>query len=124
MNTEENKLIAEFMGVDIHEFVMNGGKKWEYHSSWDWLMPVVEKIETTLVSVPSNKMKGMMKNTQKANPILSTMYDGRPEFLGWTWCIDLWIVSLLIDDVKYKTKLEATYKAVVEFIKWYNEQKH
>lgn len=35
---EGNRLIAEFDGYDIH---MNG---YQYHSSWDWLMPVVEKI--------------------------------------------------------------------------------
>ena len=52
---EENKLIAEFMGYKTYK--MNGYLNVEYadnnhrtiqdthyHSSWDWLMPVVEKI--------------------------------------------------------------------------------
>ena len=36
---EENKLIAEFMDVNLIE-----GQLGEYHESWDWLMPVVGKI--------------------------------------------------------------------------------
>ncbi len=59
MNTQENnKMIAEFMGAekthiqsvgDIYCPVpsKNGSEyadKLQYHSSWDWLMPVVEKI--------------------------------------------------------------------------------
>ena len=50
---ESNKLIAEFMGV--HEIMHDGYSEYElpsneivqnlqYHTSWDWLMPVVEKI--------------------------------------------------------------------------------
>ena len=39
---KDNKLIAEFMEVDgfLSLSQMN------YHTSWDWLMPVVEKIES------------------------------------------------------------------------------
>ena len=49
-----NKLIAEFMGFKEHEGsyylpLYNGGDwvpdvELEYHTSWDWLMPVVIKI--------------------------------------------------------------------------------
>ena len=48
---EGNKLIAEFMGLEI----ITDGISWfdtnykslgNYDSSWDWLMPAVEKIET------------------------------------------------------------------------------
>lgn len=59
---EQNKLIAEFMGQPyIHKYgfknqmgyeykLENGLKEWwsedalRYHTSWDWLMPVVERI--------------------------------------------------------------------------------
>ena len=56
---EDNKLIAEFMGATYitakqpnpyWENVPDNGqyldtKRLKYHSSWDWLMPVVEKIQ-------------------------------------------------------------------------------
>ena len=52
---EGNKLIAEFMGYkfieDWHQYWRLSDKhlllenELKYHSSWDWLMPVVEKIE-------------------------------------------------------------------------------
>ena len=50
MNKEEiensNKFIAEFMGGDPYhnntpELACNDGRL--YHSSWDWLMPVINK---------------------------------------------------------------------------------
>jgi hypothetical protein len=55
----ENKLIAEFMGMTAHHqdkgcmiFMTPQGHNdivyvndLEYHTSWDWLMPVVEKID-------------------------------------------------------------------------------
>lgn len=58
MNTEiseGNKLIAEFIGFPTtkKEIGFAGGREERivnrtllYHSSWDWLMPVVEKIES------------------------------------------------------------------------------
>jgi|TARA_R100000030_G_scaffold61298_3_gene46344 hypothetical protein len=41
-----NKLIAEFMGAepDKKTFFLKGKEVYFYHTSWDWLMPVVEKI--------------------------------------------------------------------------------
>ncbi len=45
---ENNKLIAEFMNVDhvdIDQAYEDYGEL-KYHTSWDWLMPVVEKIES------------------------------------------------------------------------------
>ena len=42
---KNNKLIAEFMGVGkLHE--AQSSNQWnQYHTSWDCLMPVVDKIE-------------------------------------------------------------------------------
>ena len=43
---ENNKLIAEFMGwkPNEHHWCLNGDKDLQYHTEWNWLMPVVEKI--------------------------------------------------------------------------------
>ena len=40
-----NKLIAEFMGVDYVDIdtYLENNKDLQYHTSWDWLMPVVQK---------------------------------------------------------------------------------
>ncbi len=55
---KDNKLIAEFMGWDIKSptsmprnlhlsnLELDNGEVWAYkfHTSWDWLMPVIAKI--------------------------------------------------------------------------------
>jgi len=44
--TENNKLIAEFM--DYPDLGTEGDFSYlKYHKSWDWLMPVVQKIKDT-----------------------------------------------------------------------------
>ena len=82
---ETNKLIAEFMGgtlssvpnlinlpqtrgdANIHsvkgsEMLPNGTysvhrlNELKYHSSWDWLMPVVERIEQVIQGVPQQML--------------------------------------------------------------------
>ena len=56
MNDKDNKLIAEFMGVPqgkhthfmVEPFALESYAEEDdlkYDSSWDWLMPVVQKIE-------------------------------------------------------------------------------
>jgi len=37
---KDNKLIAEFMGAEY-----TGTRVKDYDTSWDWLMPVVQKID-------------------------------------------------------------------------------
>jgi hypothetical protein len=101
---EGNKLIAEFMGgtlvgcanseyKEVYQFETDityfAGKKWPapvlaYHSSWDWLMPVVEMI------------KNIVCNS---------------EFI---YRIGNDLLTIDIDKV---------FKRVVEFIKWYNQNK-
>ena len=66
----------------------------KYHSSWDWLMPVVEKIENfndscTLFIIEDERCH---VNSQNGFEIDSTGH----------------------------TKIEAVYNATIAFIKWYN----
>ena len=44
---DNNKLIAEFMGAepDKKTFFRTGEEVYLYHTSWDWLMPVIEEID-------------------------------------------------------------------------------
>ena len=101
MNTQENnKLIAEFMGLPTEVFnsgnlnyyfkEFNSGTWYEEHElsyniSWDWLMPVVVKIE---------------------NYLADNM--GRVGYF---------------DDCLNSKDLEVGCQAVVEFIKFYNTKK-
>ena len=73
MNTEQltevikgNKLIAEFMGWEKSPYPNTPHKMYkgdngvhidnlEYHSSWDWLMPVCIKLGMESVSTDINK---------------------------------------------------------------------
>ena len=49
-HVDANKLIAEFMGIKLTE----NGLAWDYinnpipsyHTSWDWLIPVVQKVSS------------------------------------------------------------------------------
>ena len=113
---KNNKLIAEFMGLDTEVF--NSGKvnyyyydkvskqeifleahELSYNVSWDWLMPVIEKIESLGYEV-------QIRSTD---------------------CI----IFQLLDTLDYKPvigtissasgKMYSTYIAVVEFIKEYNQ---
>jgi len=51
----DNKLIAEFMGYEVNHNKCYSPKyndgtiaPMQFHKSWDWLMPVVKKIEDYL----------------------------------------------------------------------------
>ena len=46
---KDNTLIAEFMGLNIDRGVQSDYMEHElkYHTSWDWLMPVIEKCVRT-----------------------------------------------------------------------------
>ena len=109
MNTD-NELIADFMGYEVldkyprHNIVApeSGGRKFylrnkmKYQTSWDWLMPVVEKIESlrhyVLIDTGSCEIGG----------------DDVP-------------VSISYENGD--TKIKMVYLAVIEFINWHNENK-
>ena|SRR5690554_6067869 len=117
-----NKLIAEFMGwtqqLDVRErwygawFDQHRVRKaWPkghepllFHESWDWLMPVVEKIES-IVFDENNSF-----NVTIGSSNYCVIQDSNGE------------VYEFIEDYK-ESKLLTTYSAVVNFIKWYNENK-
>lgn len=106
----DNELIAAFMDIPTLEdykgimwdFQRTGKQIYSirsdelrYDTSWDWLMPVVEKIETEKFSV---MIIGKYTRIQRPHPYKEFATD--------------------ICD----SKIQSAYKAVVEFIKWYNQQ--
>lgn len=112
--TENNKLIAEFLQPNtkhdnfyfpqfkepyIYQEVLNGYNEvfrvqdLKFHSDWNWLMEVVEKIESLGYSFTI---------------IGNLCIISRPSFK-----------SIRSED---ETKFKAVYQAILDFIKWYNEQ--
>ena len=116
---DQDKAIALFMGGKTNKTAlpgiaerMNNNEIWlpfhgicrydelRYHKSWDWLMPVIEKIKQT------------------ENVITVTI----------EITFDAGSVTIINAEEYYKQTYEpvtikSVYKAVVDFIRWYNQQK-
>ena len=109
-----NKLIAEFMGgryfeiggimgttYQYRDLIHKGDyyypNELKYHTSWDWLMHVVEKIESL----------GYDFEFKKQGKFTNVRFKGIIDY-----------------NCKRYDNITAIYNAVVEFIKWYNENKN
>ena len=103
---EDNKLIAEFMDMKVStDGTQVKDENWFYvdldstfNTSWDWLMPVVERIE---------EIERIGVHIEGTYVSIKTDESGKD-----------------VEIVRGKTtfsKLESTYNAVVEFIKQYNK---
>lgn len=127
---EGNRLIAEFMDGKYYEFgtpnemwipymgsrdftTLDSGETGTlmYHSSWEWLMNVVEKIELLseyrdikVTISPTSTLISCYSKTERQDP----------------WNYRLLYSRNAIDKT---SKRNACWQSVVEFIKWYNENK-
>lgn len=123
----DNELIAEFMGLpltkQLPQFSSVGPKKWttvpfqdwKYHSSWDWLMPVVEKISQHIYeSYPDHNGYKEVTVHDRAYPRTFGMIDNDGK-----WMVRINRMPLEQEE----TLMQATYKAVVEWIKSNQPQK-
>jgi hypothetical protein len=116
---ESNKLIAKFMGKKIINNWVQLVDKYngeydisllKYHSDWNQLMPVVEKIEKDISKEP---------------------YYGFTVRIADRCCLIACHERNKQDGVIYQTpwgfrpllKIQAVWLAVVEFINWYNANK-
>ena len=123
MNIQEsNKLIAEFMGVE--SYYANGYTNFiygednhrtdvdlHYDKEWNWLMPVVERINTL-----DGKYKGSIYSDPwgivKCNIWMKIKEKNHYELLSRPH----------FKNEDFKNPINSFYKTVVEFIKWYNKE--
>jgi hypothetical protein len=133
---KSNELIAVFMGAEIIEshntilpvakfiYPPANQKKYsrfelnflKYHSSWDWLMPVVEKIESLpLMKIPDEKLPQGFEVEIKVDNCYIHYGNGAEgivhDFLN------------LHNEWKGESKITIVYNSVIRFIEWYNENK-
>ena len=108
---ENNKLIAEFMGLNIDNGVQSDYMEHElkYHKSWDWLMTVVDKIESI-----DEELQVFGGNFIKVS------YSVQIENTSVTiWKHSDRFDSKRIIEVNGESKRRTTYNAVIEFINQY-----
>ena len=120
MTTENNKIIAEFMKWDILNDMTYSkatkGKwieldKLKFHSNWNLLMEVVEKIESLEDTERFEITNSGVNITHYQTKEVKFIYNGYHTNKG----------MYLLTEKAVDTKIEAVYMAVVEFIKWYNK---
>jgi hypothetical protein len=104
-----NRLIAYFvMGAKCFPENIHTAEELKYNSSWNWLMPVISKIESlehdTVIDFrynPHSKRKDKMHYWSQIGK------------------------DTIADDISgssYESKINATWECCVKFIKWYNQQ--
>jgi len=98
MNGDNNKLIAEFMGMKYSDERSFNDGEWthsirslsKFHTSWDWLMPVIRRIRDHVnIDMSFEEYDDWRENFKEIDP--------------------------------YNYSLEQCYTAVVEFINEYNK---
>jgi hypothetical protein len=130
---EGNKLILDFMSITPKQYgdvwswadaplyfthektydkVMENIVEYvKYNTSWDWLMPVVDRIEKLLYFFSSAPFIDDETNTLSGEYFCTIQYLA-PRNLNMPYFIEITGCS---------SKIEAVYKAVVEFIKQINK---
>ena len=93
---EQEIQIESEWGYGLVEQDLLFAEQLKFHKDWNWLMEVVEKIES--IGFTFETKKNWARITRKGENII----------LRWE---------------EDKTKIEAVYNACIEFIKWYNENK-
>lgn len=122
----ENELIAEFMGgvrykkpqhsesfkkapsnvpFKIGTFLVSD--ELEYDKSWDWLMPVVEKIDKMTLVDETYFRTNVNGSRNRTHCYIYKYHPGES-------------VGHAISEGHEDKKIESVYRAVIEFIKWYN----
>lgn len=102
---EGNKIIAEFMGVPLKskqitfsnpQIEIEKDRMFRYHSSWDWIMPVIENIVLLEESEFNYDAEGMSQ---------------------------LRMSKLQFKALSITNSIDIIFNSVVAFCKWYNQNK-
>ena len=111
---DKNRLIAEFMGldqVDIDTWY-DEHNELKYHKSWDWLMPVIEKIETLGYTFEKNYQpidKDWQSLIVKGNDILYQEFDNESIKASYYVVCEL-ITQLWEKKIGFKTIKRTNYE--------------
>jgi hypothetical protein len=150
MTTEEalegNKLIAEFMGYRYYphtrEETLPGWRKEKahpkisgtyltrvhknlaYHRSWEWLMTAVEKIESLDLSEEMHYWEGDDEEVRYNFEGISVEIENRRCWIYLNLQLDpMFTINTKTFNEEYPTKIEASFRAVCEFVEWFNKRK-
>jgi hypothetical protein len=136
-----NKGIAEFMGAKILPFKFCGNDimTWQecsmermngldadanlsFHSSWDWLIPVVIKIEQ--MRYKSFPINVTISGSGGAHIAINQGNCAGEEYKGERVIADTMNLNYCITDEKMQYKpIELTWIAVAHFVEWYKKNK-
>ena len=96
--------LLDWSGNPIHPYYgPMRPEQMQFNNSWDWLMPVVERIESLNYqhAISIGAIRVFCHTTESAD------------------CVDFEYGTSIGNG---KSKIQAVYSAVVHFINWYNEQ--
>lgn len=99
--TKPNESDWYFASHEKEDFDRHITEDIKYHSSWDWLMPVIEKIEDNLIGVNIYSLYTKIMNIHPLS--------------------DMKVIAIEPSNLPETNKLEATYKAVVTFVEYHNK---
>lgn len=124
MNTQNNKLIAEFMGLstitfDESMYVLQWKNNliqqkddsiFKFDSDWSWLMEVIEKIDKTDTLSSTEEPYWYCVSLMGSYASVTDGKTGK-------------IIIEISEEDDY-TWIGIAYKLAVDFVKWYNENKN
>ena len=114
MKAKNNKLIAEFLGwtldnpstfpTELHqEEELQGFWELRFDTDWNWTIKAVEKIENITIN----------------DIIFDVFITKEKTHINYSKNSE-WFSNIFLH--QGNTKIENTYNAIVEFIKWHNQQ--
>ena len=147
-NLEQNKLIAQFMGYKYfpkidkevlpgwrtekcfspksigYGYLCRGHNDLRYDTDWNWMMKVVEKVESLDLKDWFYKWEDIDGEIRSNIMGISVEIENKHCWIFGELQLDPFITFNEETYKKvYNNKLEATFDSMVEFIKWYNVKK-